>query len=365
MTGKHTGHAHIRGNARLDLRPEDVTVAELLKGAGYRTGLFGKWGLGTAGGSGIPTRKGFDEFFGFLDQGHAHTYYPTQLWNGEREYFLRGNFGDRRTDYAPDLFTKRAAEFIEQNKANPFFLYFATTLPHANNEMFRQTGNGNQVPEDAPYSSRDWPQPDKNFAAMVSRLDGDTGRVLDALKSAGVDGNTLVIFSSDNGPHREGGNRPEFFRSNGGLRGIKRDLYEGGIRVPAIARWPGRIKPGSTSDQPWAFWDFLPTAAEASGAGAPQGIDGKSILPALAGKALPERTFYWEFHERGFKQAVRMGNWKAVRKGTKNPVELYDLTADPSETRDVAASKPDIAKRATELFRDSRTESTRFPVADR
>ena len=366
MTGKHTGHARIRGNARVDLQPEDITVAKVLKGAGYRTGLFGKWGLGTAGNSGVPTRQGFDEFFGFLDQKHAHTYYPTQLWDGEQESFLDGNFGDRRSDYAPDLFTQRAVNFIKQNRTNPFFLYFATTLPHANNEMFRQTGNGNQVPEDAPYSSQDWPQPDKNFAAMVTRLDRDIGTVLRSLDDAGVADNTLIVFSSDNGPHREGGNRPEFFQSSGPLRGIKRDLYEGGIRVPAIARWPGRIAAGVECREPWAFWDFLPTAAEVAGVAKPSGLDGVSIVPALEGKRIQRREpLYWEFHEKGFSQAIRDGKWKAIRRGsTQSPIEIYDLETDVAERHDLAPSHSDLVRKAQSYFAASRTNSNLFPIAE-
>jgi arylsulfatase A-like enzyme len=366
MTGLHTGHARIRGNARVDLTAEDRTIPEVLKPAGYRTALFGKWGLGTAGNSGIPTRKGFDEFFGFLDQKHAHTYYPTQLWDGDRETFLDGNFGDKRTDYAPDLFTERAVQFIGKNRANPFFLYYATTLPHANNEMTKQTGNGSQVPEDAPYSSRDWPQPDKNFAAMVTRLDRDIGRILDALRTSGLERDTLVVLSSDNGPHREGGNRPEFFNSNGGLRGIKRDLYEGGIRVPAIARWPGRIRERSVSQEPWAFWDLLPTFAQVANTESPRPLDGQSIVPILTGGRVERsKPFYWEFHEKGFSQAVRKGKWKAVRKANrKAPVELYDLENDRAETRDLSSERSDLVREMAKYFDSERTDSSLFPVRE-
>jgi arylsulfatase A-like enzyme len=366
MTGLHTGHARIRGNARVDLTPEDRTIPEVLKAAGYRTALFGKWGLGTAGNSGIPTRKGFDEFFGFLDQKHAHTYYPTQLWDGDREAFLDGNFGDKRTDYAPDVFTDRAVDFIGKNRANPFFLYYANTLPHANNEMTKQTGNGNQVPDDAPYSGRDWPQPDKNFAAMVTHLDRNVGRILDSLKSSGLERDTLVILSSDNGPHREGGNRPEFFNSSGGLRGIKRDLYEGGIRVPGLARWPGKVRPGSVSNEPWAFWDLLPTFAEVARAETPKGLDGRSILPLFSGGTIERsKPFYWEFHEKGFSQAVRKGKWKAVRRlNRKAPVELYDLEKDVAEARDLSRESPDLVRQMAKYFDSERTDSSLFPIRE-
>jgi arylsulfatase A-like enzyme len=367
MTGLHTGHAFIRGNARVDLPAGTLTVARLLKQAGYRTSLIGKWGLGKAGGSGQPDRQGFDEWFGYLDQRHAHTYYPTQLWDNGDEYFLAGNFGPGRTEYSHDLFTQRALDFVSrQSAAAPFFLYLAYTIPHANNERGNQTGNGMDVPTDEPYSSRDWPQTEKNFAAMVTRMDSDIGRIAGELRSRGLDRNTLVLFSSDNGPHREGGHNPDFFHSRGPLRGIKRDLYEGGIRVPAIASWPGVIRPGSTSDAPWAFWDLLPTAAELAGLPAPKTTDGRSIVPILRGGEAPARDhFYWEFHEGGFSQAVRAGTWKAVRKRSRNaPVELYDLAADLGETRDLARDKADLARRMAEIMRTARSDSREFPVKE-
>ncbi|HUS07351.1 MAG TPA: arylsulfatase, partial [Bryobacteraceae bacterium] len=363
MTGKHTGHGRIRGNTRLDLQPEDMTVPKLLKKAGYRTALIGKWGLGTAGHEGAPNKQGFDEFFGYLDQRHAHSYYPTHLWENDYEFFLPGNFGSKRTQYTHDLFTQRALSFVDaQNAAKPFFLYLAYTIPHANNELTKESGNGMEVPGDAPYSGRDWPQQDKNFAAMVTRLDKDVGRLMDLLKQKGLDQNTLVLFTSDNGPHREGGNRPEFFHSSGPLKGIKRALYEGGIRVPAIARWTGVIQPGRTVDQPWAFWDFLPTAAGLAGVAAPQGLDGISIAPVFRGESIPDRDhFYWEFHERGFAQAVRMGDWKGVR----NPgaaLELYNLKTDISEKNNVAAAHPDVVARLAAIMQHDRTDSPDFPV---
>jgi arylsulfatase A-like enzyme len=220
-----------------------------------------------------------------------------------------------------------------------------------------------EVPSDAPYSSEPWPQPEKNFGAMITRMDADIGRVMAQLRKSNIDGDTLVLFSSDNGPHREGGHNPDFFDSNGPLRGIKRDLYEGGIRVPALARWPSRIQAGRVSDHPWAFWDMLPTLAAVAGVGAPSGIDGISVLPALLGK--PQEVhdhFYWEFHEGGFKQAVRAGKWKGIRAGLTGPVELYDLTADVGEARNVAAENPEVAKRIQEILRTARTESPDFPV---
>jgi arylsulfatase A-like enzyme len=229
--------------------------------------------------------------------------------------------------------------------------------------MGRDTGNGMEVPSDAPYTGRDWPQTEKNFAAMITRMDSDVGKLMDALRRKGLDRNTLVIFTSDNGPHREGGHQPEFFSSSGPLRGIKRDLTEGGIRVPSIAWGPGRVPAGRTSDFPWAFWDVLPTFAELAGQAAPQGIDGQSIVPTLMGREQrPHEYLYWEFHESGFDQAVRMGSWKGIRKGPRSPVELYDLGSDIGERKNLAAARPEVVKKIEELLRTARTESAEFPI---
>ena len=367
MTGKHTGHARIRGNARVDLLAEDITVAEVLKDAGYHTGLVGKWGLGTAGRSGIPNRQGFDDFYGVLDQKHAHTQYPTQLWDNEDETFLDGNFGPARKDYTQELYTNRALKFLQDNKSRPFFLFLSYTTPHANNELTKQSGNGMEVPGDHPYSSKPWPKPDRDFAGVVDRLDRDVGTVLAKLRELGLDQNTIVMFASDNGPHREGGNNPEFFDSNGPVRGIKRDLYDGGIRTPFLVRWLDTTKAGSVSEEVCAFWDLLPTFAEIGGVKAPAGLDGMSVVAAIKGGKLPSRPYlYWEFHENGFSQAVRMGNWKGVRLKTRHaPIQLYDLSTDLGETKDVAASHPDIVKRIGEIFDSARTDSKEFPIRER
>ncbi len=365
MTGFHTGHARTRGNRSPDLplRAQDVTVTELLKKAGYRTGLFGKWSLGQLGSTGYPLRKGFDEWFGFFSQVHAHNYYPEHLLDNETDYLLRGNMGTKRTEYAPDLFTGRALEFIAKQDDRPFFLHVCYTAPHANNEMGRDTGDGMQVPGYEPYQAEAWPNQEKGFAAMITRMDRDVGRILQSLQSSGLERNTLVIFTSDNGPHKEGGHDPNFFSSSGPLRGIKRDLYEGGIRVPALAWWPGTIEAGQVSDQVWAFWDILPTLAELAGVSTPSGLDGRSIVPALLGKKLPEHDFlYWEFHEGRFAQAVRIGRWKAVRQNPGKPVELYNLAEDLAESRNVAGDHPDVVKRAIDLFRTARTESEFWPA---
>jgi arylsulfatase A-like enzyme len=367
MTGKHSGHGFIRGNARVDLPANTATVPRLLQGAGYRTALIGKWGLGSICGSGEPDKQGFDEWFGYLDQGHAHTYYPTELWDNGKEFFLHGNFGPGHTDYSHDFFTRRALQFVEKQRAgSPFFLYLAYTIPHANNERGNQTGNGMEVPTDVPYSGRDWPQVEKNFAAMVTRMDRDIGTLMSLLRSRNLDRDTLVIFTSDNGPHREGGHNPEFFKSSGPLRGIKRDLYEGGIRVPAIAVWPGVIEAGTTSDAVWAFWDLLPTAAELASLEKPAGCDGISFAPALRGKPMAKRDYlYWEFHEGGFSQAVRIGDWKGVRRKSRSaPIELYDLKSDLPEKNDVARQRPQIVAQIADVMRTARTDSAEFPIRD-
>jgi arylsulfatase A-like enzyme len=267
----------------------------------------------------------------------------------------------QRAKYSHDLFTAEALQFVERNRERPFFLYLAYTIPHVNNELSRARPdrNGLEVPDDKPYSDRPWPQAQKNQAAMITRLDTDIGRLIDKLKELKIDERTIVFFSSDNGPCKEGGADPDFFHSSGGLRGCKRDLYEGGIRVPMIVRWPGRIRAGQTSDAVWAFWDFLPTAAELAGVKPPENIGGVSMVPVLHGKDVStnERFLYWEFHERGFTQAVRWKDWKAVRHGRNKPIELYDLKTDRAETKDMAAEHGDVVRRIEEYLQTARSES--------
>lgn len=366
MTGLHTGHCRIRGNRKMDLLPEDVTLAEQLKAAGYATAMIGKWGLGTPGGTGVPTRQGFDTFFGFLDQTRAHNYFPAWLWRGEEKEYLanEGEAGvaSKRVQYSHDLFTEEALRVIQASRA-PFFLYLAYTVPHANNELAQTTGNGMEVPDYGPYAAEDWDAPARGRAAMLHRLDQDVGRLVAAVDRLGMGRSTLIVFSSDNGPHREGGSDPDFFAASGGLRGIKRALYEGGIRVPMIARWPGTIAPKSTSDRPCALWDVMPTLLAAAGAKTPEGIDGQSFLPTLRGRRqAPARFLYWEFHERGFHQAVRSGRWKAVRHGRDAPLELYDLDADRAEDRDVAARHADVVEEIEAWLKTARIDSEAFPV---
>ena len=363
FTGLHTGHARIRGNGGgVSLQADDLTVTEVLKKAGYRTGMFGKWALGGLGNTGYPTKKGFDEWFGYFSQTHAHTYYPEHLLNGDREVLVRGNFGAFKKDYAPDLFTERALQFLAKKDGRPFFLYLPYPIPHANNELGRDTGDGIECPTEEPYADKPWPKLERKFAATITRLDEYAGRILTKLKELGEEENTLVLVSSDNGPHQEGGHSPKFFESGGALRGIKRDLYEGGIRVPLIARWKGRIAPGQVSDFPWAFWDLLPTAAELAGESVPQGRDGMSVVPTLLGRAqAPHSTFYWEFHERRFSQALRAGDWKLIRQGGGRQ-ELFHLRQDGSERNDVAAKYPSEAARLGALMDEARSDSPDFPV---
>jgi len=365
MTGQHTGHTRIRGNNAYPLQAGDVTVAEVLKKARYQTGLIGKWGLGLEYTTGTPNKKGFDEFYGFLSQTAAHAYYPTNIWRNDSIILMEENDGDKKSTYIHDKFTLAATNFIHINRKFPFFLYLAYTAPHANNEWGRKTGNGMEVPNDEPYSKENWPQPEKNKAAMITRMDRDIGKLLQFIKGYGLDTNTVIFFTSDNGSHKEGGVDPNFFASSGPLRGIKRDMYEGGIRVPMIVRWTGTIRPGQVSDFPWAFWDFLPTAAEIAGAKnkVPPNIDGESILPTLLGKSQkPHEFLYWEFHEKGSKQAVRMGDWKAVRLALGQPLELYDLKTDLSETNNVAATNPDMVEKIEAYLKTARTESPRWPL---
>ena len=385
MTGKHVGHVSVRGNAGgkigdlsaagpQTIKRDETTVAEMLKKSGYATALIGKWGLGELGSGSEPTRRGFDHFFGYLNQHHAHNFYPSFLIRNDSPLGLKnevpgeGIFGvgyaSKKVEYSPDLFADDAERWIEANKRGPFFLYLALTLPHANNEAGRDLKNGAEVPDLGPYAAKDWTEPNKGQAAMVARLDHDVGRILATLKKLGLDNNTLVIFTSDNGPHRESGNDPAFFNASGGLRGIKRDLYEGGIRVPFLARWPGKIAPGKTSTHVGYFGDVMSTLAEVSSAAAPGGIDSLSFAPALLGQPQKKHdALYWEFHEGGTKQAVLLEqHWKGMRLRPSAPLELYDLTTDPGETDNLAASQPEIARRIEELLATSRSENPDWPI---
>ena len=355
MTGLAPTHARVRSNAAGPLLSTDLTVAEVFRNAGYRTALYGKWSLGELGTSGYPTRKGFDEWFGFFSQTQAHNYYPDVLLDGDHARVLSGNLGTKPREYATDLFTEKALQFVDQAGRQPFFLHVCYTAPHANNQAGGDSGNGMQVPGDGIYQGKDWPQVEKDFAAMITRMDSGIGQLMASRLRKGIDRNTVVIFASDIGPHKEGGHNPAYFQSGGPLRGIKRDLYEGGIRIPFITRWPGKIEAGSTSGAVIAFWDFLATAADLTGQARPAGTDGISYLPALTGGHQPEHApLYWVFGENGLKEAVRLGNWKGVRIGEDGPVELYDLATDIGERNNIAAAHPDIAGKMDELMRANR-----------
>jgi uncharacterized sulfatase len=375
MTGLHTGHCSVRGNSPILLKDSDITVADVLKKGGYRTGIIGKWGLVQQNKPGGPREHGFDYFFGYLNNRHAHNYYPEYLWRNGEKVYLQGNeledpngteqgWSIRRQEYSHDLFTEQALQFISDGSGekHPFFLYLCYTIPHANNEGGRRTGDGMEVPSYGIYKDQDWPNPNKGHAAMITRMDGDVGRIIDKLNDLGIDENTLVIFSSDNGPHREGGATPEYFDSNGRYRGFKRDMYEGGLRTPFIAYWPGKIKPGTVSGHISGFQDFMPTACELAGVSPPEYIDGISMVPTLLGNPDKQKKhdhLYWEFHERDGKQAVRWGDWKAVRlnwhKKPDNPLELYHLAADPEEKNNIAHKHPEIVKYMERLLKNSRT----------
>lgn len=398
MTGRHTGHTAIRGNhspvpGGRDMPSEIFTLAKLLKEAGYTTGIFGKWGLGARGTEGVPGNQGFDEFLGYLDQGRAHRYYPDYLIHNGQKFPLEGNDLVHTVTYAPDVIQEHTLEFIRENSDTTFFAYVPSIIPHAEliapEDTFMRMYEGT-LPEEAAwdteneggsiYAGNDYGAPDfriagyasqerphQVFAAMVTRLDHYVGEIMDELEKQGIAGNTLIMFSSDNGPHLEGGADPGFFNSNGPLRGYKRDLYEGGIRVPMIVRWPGMIEPGSRSDHVSAFWDIMPTLAEIAGVPVPGIRDGISMLPALLGSDTQEKHnhLYWEFHEQNGKVAVRRGKWKAVRVNvfdtTRTATELYDLEADPGEENNLAGEHPEVIKQMERIMKAARKETEAYP----
>ncbi|MEZ6138225.1 MAG: arylsulfatase [Pirellulaceae bacterium] len=367
MTGQHTGHTWVRGNAGGDtliqsLRDEDITLAEMLKPADYATGLIGKWGLGEVDQPGFPGRQGFDYFFGYLNQVHAHNYYPEFLWRNDKRVPLRnevrrpegrpdslGGTATKRVDYSHDLFAAEALEFVRRNVDNRFFLYLALTTPHANNEATRMVGDGAEVPTYGIYANEDWPNPDKGQAAMITRMDGDIGRLLDLLKELQIDENTIVFFTSDNGPHDEANHDLDRFDPNGPLTGIKRSLTEGGIRVPFIVRWPNHIAAGSLSEHIGYSADIMPTLQQLCGSQVTVTTDGISLVPTLLGEGqqLTHEYLYWEFYEQGSRQSVRFGDWVAIREPMlTGEVRLYNVVADIAEQSNVADEHPELVKRA-------------------
>lgn len=369
LTGQHTGHTWVRGNAGGEdttiqsIRDEDITLAEVLKGAGYYNGLIGKWGLGEENQPGFPLRQGFDYFFGYLSQVHAHNYYPEFLFRNDQRVPLRnevelppgkqagflGGTATKRVDYSHDLLADDALKFVEEHSAGPFFLYLALTIPHANNEATRMIGNGAEVPTFGVYATEDWSDQDKGQAAMITRMDADIGRLLDLLKSLEIDEQTLVIFTSDNGPHDEANHNLERFNPSGPLRGIKRALTEGGVRVPMLARWPGHIAPQQTTEHVCYAADILPTLKELADSPVEVQVDGLSLVPTLLGNSeQPQHEYlYWEFYEQGSRQSVRFGPWVAIREPMRTgDVELYNVVDDVGQMEDVAEAQPERVKQA-------------------
>jgi arylsulfatase A-like enzyme len=387
MTGLHTGHTPIRGNQ--EVKPEGqaplpdsaLTLAEILKAAGYVTGAFGKWGLGFPGSEGDPLNQGFDRFFGYNCQRYAHRYYPEYLWNNQEKHFLEGNDWSTTATYAPDLIQQETLDFIRSNRDTSFFAYVPMVIPHAelivpDDEILEQyLGVFTEEPYVGKHGADYGPEmvigmycsqehPRATFAAMVHRIDTYVGQIINTLNELGIAENTILMFTSDNGPHQEGGADPGFFNSNGGLRGIKRDLYEGGIRVPFIVSWPGTIHKGEVSEHISAFWDIVPTIEDIIGSDIAE-TDGLSFLPELLGQDQSEHeSLYWEFHERGGKQALLMDGWKAIRlnvgKDPEGQLELYHLKSDPHEKNNVAANHPDLAEKLSRKMEEERVPSSAF-----
>ncbi|MGI9470453.1 MAG: arylsulfatase [Rubripirellula sp.] len=364
LTGKHIGHASVRGNQGGLIQDGELTIAEMLREAGYATGCVGKWGVGHPPPLNDPARNGFEFFYGYVNMFHAHNFYPefivrdgqkvplgnvlAEKWKETPRPGREGRgVAETRVDYVPDLVTQEALRFVERHQQEPFFLYYALNVPHANNEGGK---DGMEVPSHGEFADRDWPKPEKGFASMMRNIDRDIGKLLAKLKALGIDDHTIVFFSSDNGPHQEGGHQMPFFDSNGRLLGMKRDLYEGGIRVPLLVRWPGKIPAGSTSGHVCGFQDLMPTLAELAGTKSPA-LDGISYFATLVGDHAHQQKhphLYWEFGEKGGKQAVLKGKWKGVRldwnRQPHGPLELYDLENDPTESMNVADANPSVVE---------------------
>ncbi|MFH6768606.1 arylsulfatase [Gaetbulibacter aquiaggeris] len=384
LTGLHTGHTPIRGNK--EVRPEGQwplpdsthTLAELLKDEGYVTGAFGKWGLGYPNSEGDPLNQGFDTFYGYNCQRLAHNYYPYHLWDNDKKVILDGNSGTNKEQYAPELIHNKAMQFIDKNKDRPFFLYYPSIIPHAelfapNDYMNRFLGKFNPekkfkgVDEGENYKNGGYGSQENGhaaFAALISLLDDQVGELVAKIKELGLEGNTIFIFTSDNGPHKEAGADPKYFNSNGNLRGFKRDLYEGGIRVPMIVKWKGKVKEGTTTDHISAFWDVFPSFAELIGANLKNNTDGVSFLPILLGEPDKQKTqeyLYWEFNENNAPvQAIRKGDWKAV-KFLDKPLQLYNLSTDLKEEHDVSEENSKIKNDMLHILKNAREDSPDFP----
>lgn len=400
LTGLHTGHTFIRGNREIEtggqfpLKAEANTIAEVLKTAGYTTGAFGKWGLGNIGTEGDPNKQGFDQFYGYNSQVNAHRYYPAYLWDNDEKIMLEGNGWTDKNVYAADLIHNETLDFIRDNKDRPFFLYVPSVIPHAElvapddailtkyeNMFEEETPWGVDNLTGNPYNGNDYgdenfeikgyapvERPRATFAAMVARLDQQVGEIMTLVEELGLAENTMIVFSSDNGPHKEGGADPDFFNSYGPFRGYKRDLYEGGIRVPMIVNWPGVIPKGSTSDHLSGFWDILPTMADLAGTTPASKVDGLSLVPLIKGDLKEQKHhdyLYWEFHEQGGKQAVRVGDWKGVRvdviKSPHAKIELYNVKTDPKELKNLAGELPALTAEIRTIMDQARTHNEDFP----
>ena len=391
MTGKHSGHAYIRDNGdpkdgstkqfpfpgQNPIPDSEVTIAEILRERGYQTAAIGKWGLGHFGTSGDPNKQGFDLFFGYNCQRHAHNHYPKFLWRNSEKIEMAGN--ERKLDgkiHSQDEFTREALSFIEKNQKDPFFLYLPYAIPHLSIQTTEKWLNMYKkiIPEEE-YDHRGYlkhPFPRAGYAAMVTQMDDSVGQIVSLVDKLGLKDNTLIIFTSDNGPtfRRLGGSDSDFFKSAGIFKGLKGSLYEGGIRVPTIAKWPGKINPGTTSDHISAFWDWLPTLSEVAGGQTPKNIDGISMLPAMEGKEQKKHNYlYWEFPSYGVQQAVRMGDWKGIRqkmskakKSADLVTELYDLKNDPGENDNLANKHPEIVRKIESIMVEARTPSKLFPL---
>ena len=371
MTGLHMGHSPVRANREIGAEgqmplPEGTfTVAQLLKDEGYATACIGKWGMGMFDTTGSPLKLGFDHFFGYNCQRHAHSYFPKYLYNDDRRFDLPGNDGNEKITgrgaiYAQDLIADETLKWLRAQKDKPFFLYYAITLPH----------DATQINDQGIYKDKPWTEEQRNYAAMVTRLDSDVGRLFALLKELKLDEKTLVMIAGDNGssfpPNSPLGKR--FNQAANGLRGFKRALYEGGLRNAGLARWPGVVPAARVSDEPWAFWDFLPTCAELSGAKLPASFnpDGFSLVSFLKGGAAPRREyFYWELHEGASLQALRWEDWKAVRNGPSKPIEIYDLRMDPAESKNIASERPELVSKAESLMKAARVDDSNWPLIDR
>ncbi len=375
MTGQHTGHTRVRGNMctvggtigykgnrqvrRMCLTDDDITVGRVLQKAGYRTCLVGKWHLGAYNPDAGPLDRGFDEFYGWtINAAGTGGYYPAQRYRNRELYDMTGNQNGRQNQYSTGICTNEAIDFLKNNKQRNFFLYLSYNNPHS---PF-------QVPDLGPYKDKDWPEHVKIYAGMIHRLDQNIGKLMQTLKELQINEKTVVFFCSDNGPRSEPTQQQtevsDFFDSNGPLRGYKRDLYEGGIRVPMIVRWPGKISAGTTSDLPWYFADVLPTIANLAGAKPPKNIDGRSVVPVLLGKQndLGDRFLYWEYFESGFQQAVRWKQWKAIRLKRGEPLVLFDLSKDLAEEHDIATEHPEVIEQIEQYLKTARKESENWPL---